>query len=117
MKAIPSRDFGVTDHVKRQAQKNRKTIRDHHRKDGNHAKEERVTDWTVQVLEQWGRYQVIERIGRNNPDSAALLGVQPPHLNSNALVAAAYAQASSSTWPAAMTSSQRNRRDGRMLMA
>src|SRR6185295_12818616 len=39
------------DHVKRQAQKNRKTLRDHHRKDGNHAKEERVTDWTVQVLE------------------------------------------------------------------
>jgi Zn-dependent M28 family amino/carboxypeptidase len=31
-----------------------------------------------------------DMIGRNNPDSAALLGVQPPHLNSNALVAAAY---------------------------
>jgi Zn-dependent M28 family amino/carboxypeptidase len=28
-------------------------------------------------------------IGRNNPDSAALLGTQPPHRNSNALVAAA----------------------------
>ena len=39
------------DHVKRQAQKNRKTRRDHHRKDGNNAKAERVTDWTVQVLE------------------------------------------------------------------
>src|SRR5438309_3110846 len=39
------------DHLKRQAQKNRKTIRDHHRKDGNHAKADRVTDWTVQVLE------------------------------------------------------------------
>lgn len=39
------------DHLKRQAQKNRKKIRDHHRKDGNHAKAERVTDWTVQVLE------------------------------------------------------------------
>jgi putative sigma-54 modulation protein len=38
------------DHVKRQAQKNRKTLRDHHRRDGNNAKE-RVTDWTVQVLE------------------------------------------------------------------
>jgi putative sigma-54 modulation protein len=36
------------DHVKRQAQKNRKTIRDHHRKDGNRTK---VSDWTVQVLE------------------------------------------------------------------
>src|SRR5438874_6784097 len=45
------------DHVKRQAQKNRKTIRDHHRKDGNHAKEDRVTDWTVQVLEP-GRLRV-----------------------------------------------------------
>ena len=31
-----------------------------------------------------------DMIGRNSPDSAALLGVQPPHLNSNALVAAAY---------------------------
>src|SRR6267378_4201374 len=34
------------DHVKRQAQKNRKTIRDHHRKDGSRNKES-VTDWTV----------------------------------------------------------------------
>lgn len=32
-----------------------------------------------------------DMIGRNNPDSAALLGVQPPHLNSKALAAAAYA--------------------------
>src|SRR5258708_3314201 len=39
------------DHLKGQAQKNRKKIRDHHRKDGNHAKEDRVTDWTVQVLD------------------------------------------------------------------
>ena len=40
------------DHVKRQAQKNRKTIRDHHRKDGGRDKVDRaVTDWTVQVLE------------------------------------------------------------------
>jgi Zn-dependent M28 family amino/carboxypeptidase len=31
-----------------------------------------------------------DMIGRNHPDSAALLGVQPPHLNTNALVAAAY---------------------------
>jgi putative sigma-54 modulation protein len=35
------------DHVKRQAQKNRKKIRDHHRNRGS----EPVTDWTVQVLE------------------------------------------------------------------
>lgn len=30
-----------------------------------------------------------DMIGRNDPDSAALLGVQPPHKNSNALVTAA----------------------------
>ena len=38
------------DHVKRQAQKHRKTIRDHHRKDGGRSKVQ-VTDWTVSVLE------------------------------------------------------------------
>jgi putative sigma-54 modulation protein len=38
------------DHLKRQAQKNRKKLRDHHRKDGNHAKAE-ITEWAVQVLE------------------------------------------------------------------
>jgi hypothetical protein len=32
-----------------------------------------------------------DMLGRNHPDSAALLGVQPPHRNSPALVAAAYA--------------------------
>jgi putative sigma-54 modulation protein len=37
------------DHLKRQAQKNRKKIRDHHRKDGNGRKE--ITEWAVQVLE------------------------------------------------------------------
>jgi putative sigma-54 modulation protein len=44
------------DHLKRQAQKNRKKLRDHHRKDGNRNKEQ-VTDWTVQVLEP-GRLRV-----------------------------------------------------------
>jgi ribosome hibernation promoting factor len=40
------------DHVKRQAQKNRSTIRDHHRKDGSRNKTaEPVTQWAVQVLE------------------------------------------------------------------
>jgi putative sigma-54 modulation protein len=39
------------DHVKRQAQKNRKTIRDHHRKDGSRNKSEGVTEWNVNVLE------------------------------------------------------------------
>ena len=37
------------DHLKRQAQKNRKKIRDHHRKEGNGHKP--VTQWSVQVLE------------------------------------------------------------------
>ncbi|HEX6094867.1 MAG TPA: ribosome-associated translation inhibitor RaiA [Thermoanaerobaculia bacterium] len=37
------------DHLKRQAQKNRKKIRDHHRKEGNGRKN--VTEWSVQVLE------------------------------------------------------------------
>src|SRR6185503_12049296 len=46
--SMPDAINQALDHVKRQAQKNRKTLRDHHRKDGNHAKEERVTDWTVQ---------------------------------------------------------------------
>ena len=41
------------DHVKRQAQKNRSTIRDHHRKDGglNKTVAGLVTQWSVQVLE------------------------------------------------------------------
>jgi putative sigma-54 modulation protein len=39
------------DHLKRQAQKNRKKIRDHHRKDGIEAKKSEVTEWSVQVLE------------------------------------------------------------------
>ncbi|MEA2162953.1 MAG: putative sigma-54 modulation protein [Thermoanaerobaculia bacterium] len=41
------------DHVKRQAQKNRKTIRDHHRKDGGREKAVagQITEWAVQVLE------------------------------------------------------------------
>ena len=37
------------DHIKRQAQKHREKIRDHHRADGLQSK---VTDWTVNVLER-----------------------------------------------------------------
>ncbi len=37
------------DHLKRQAQKNREKIRDHHRKEGNGRKA--ITEWSVQVLE------------------------------------------------------------------
>ncbi len=39
----------AVDHLKRQAQKNRKKVRDHHRKEGNGRKA--VTEWAVQVLE------------------------------------------------------------------
>src|SRR5260370_24337468 len=52
------------DHVKRQAQQNRKKIRDHHRKDGNHAKVDRVTEWAVQVLEPG---HLRERKGARSP--------------------------------------------------
>jgi putative sigma-54 modulation protein len=58
VKAVQESDESMTDainrtidHIKSQAQKNRKKIRDHHRKDGNHAKADRVTDWTVQVID------------------------------------------------------------------
>ena len=41
------------DHVKRQAQKNRKKLRDHHRNDhGEHAFTPDITEWAVQVLER-----------------------------------------------------------------
>jgi putative sigma-54 modulation protein len=42
----------AVDHVKRQAQKNRKKLRDHHRHDdGNGAFTPDITEWAVQVLE------------------------------------------------------------------
>jgi putative sigma-54 modulation protein len=44
------------DHLKLQAQKNRKKLRDHHRKDRDR-NQDQVTDWTVQVLEP-GRIRV-----------------------------------------------------------
>jgi putative sigma-54 modulation protein len=51
------------DHLKRQAQKNRKKIRDHHRKEGNGRKD--VTEWSVQVLEPGQlREQTEERLPR-----------------------------------------------------
>jgi len=58
VKTIQESDESMTDainaaidHLKRQAQKNRKKIRDHHRKDGNSVKSSSVTEWAVQVLE------------------------------------------------------------------
>lgn len=53
----------AVDHLKRQAQKNRKKLRDHHRKDGNHAKSA-ITEWAVQVLEP---AQLRESGGDNRP--------------------------------------------------
>lgn len=48
--SMPDAINAALDHLKRQAQKNRKKIRDHHRKDGNSVKSS-VTEWAVQVLE------------------------------------------------------------------
>jgi putative sigma-54 modulation protein len=52
----------AVDHVKRQAQKNRKTIRDHHRKDGGNAKAAGPDQWAVQVLDP-------QRLRGDNGDS------------------------------------------------
>lgn len=49
--SMPDAINATIDHLKRQAQKNRRKIRDHHRKDGNQNKADRVTDWTVQVID------------------------------------------------------------------
>src|SRR6266550_3291541 len=58
VKAVQESDESMQDainlaleHLKRQAQKNRKKIRDHHRKDGNDVKANQVTEWAVQVLD------------------------------------------------------------------
>ena len=56
----------AVDHLKRQAQKNRKKIRDHHRAAGNGRKES-VTEWSVQVLEPGRlREQNLPRIIKTN---------------------------------------------------
>ena len=71
------------DHVKRQAQKHRNTIRDHHRKDGNNHKVERaaITDWTVQVLDP-GKLRV-----RNRPRivKTNMLPIRPMSIEEAAL--------------------------------
>jgi len=59
VKAVQESDESMQDainlsleHLKRQAQKNRNKLRDHHRKDGNTVKGQgQVTEWAVQVLE------------------------------------------------------------------
>ncbi|HKO01755.1 MAG TPA: HPF/RaiA family ribosome-associated protein, partial [Thermoanaerobaculia bacterium] len=71
------------DHLKRQAQKNRKKLRDHHRKDGNNHKVERaaITDWTVQVLDP-GKLRV-----RNRPRivKTNMLPIRPMSIEEAAL--------------------------------
>ena len=71
------------DHLKRQAQKNRKKLRDHHRKDGNNHKAERadITDWTVQVLDP-GKLRV-----RNRPRivKTNMLPIRPMSIEEAAL--------------------------------
>jgi putative sigma-54 modulation protein len=51
--SMPDAINRALDHVKRQAQKNRSTIRDHHRKSGslNKTTAGLITQWSVQVLE------------------------------------------------------------------
>ncbi|HYH08279.1 MAG TPA: ribosome-associated translation inhibitor RaiA [Thermoanaerobaculia bacterium] len=57
------------DHVKRQAQKNRKKIRDHHRHDnGDGAFTPDITEWAVQVLEPGNlRQEGEDEDGTRNP--------------------------------------------------
>lgn len=71
------------DHVKRQAQKNRKTIRDHHRKDGNRNKEQ-VTDWTVNVLEP-GKLRVEGDHNRPRVIKSSSLPIRPMSIEEAAL--------------------------------
>jgi len=71
------------DHLKRQAQKNRKKIRDHHRKDGNRNKE-RVTDWTVQILEP-GRLRVEGDHNRRRIIKTTNLPIRPMSIEEAAL--------------------------------
>ncbi len=50
-RAVQDAINAAIDHMKRQAQKNREKLRDHHRKDGNSAKAAQPEEWAVQVLE------------------------------------------------------------------
>jgi len=74
VKAVQESDVSMADainatidHLKRQAQKHREKIRDHHRKSGNQDKtEDRVTDWTVQVIDPKKIRLTSKRIIRTN---------------------------------------------------
>jgi putative sigma-54 modulation protein len=63
------------DHLKRQAQKNRKKLRDHHRKDGKASQSAPVTDWTVKVLDPRNL-----RNAATGPDSSTPRIIKTNHL-------------------------------------
>jgi len=71
------------DHLKRQAQKNRRKIRDHHRRDGSRNKSQ-VTDWTVQVLEP-GRLRVEGDHNRPRIIKTTSLPIRPMSIEEAAL--------------------------------
>ena len=60
--SMPDAVNAAIDHVKRQAQKNRKTIRDHHRNGRVKSAGAAITEWSVQVLER-GRFR--ETLGQS----------------------------------------------------
>jgi putative sigma-54 modulation protein len=72
----------AVDHVKRQAQKNRKKIRDHHR--AARPKGDVVTDWTVQVLEP-GRLRETDDHNRPRIIKTNSLPIRPMSIEEAAL--------------------------------
>src|SRR5258708_20650357 len=57
----------AVDHLKRQAQKNRKKLRDHHRKDGKASLAAPETDWTVKALEPGNLRNAATHPGASSP--------------------------------------------------
>ena len=66
--SMPDAINAALDHIKRQAQKNREKIRDHHRDAGSRSKTD-VTDWTVNVIEP-GRIREAALAGSDGGSSA-----------------------------------------------
>jgi putative sigma-54 modulation protein len=76
---------GTLDHLKRQAQKNREKIRDHHRKDGAASKSAPVTDWTVQILDPVRLRDNGEAAGRPRIIKTSNLPIRPMSIEDAAL--------------------------------
>jgi len=72
----------AVDHVKRQAQKNREKIRDHHR--AERGATDQVTDWTVQVLEP-GRLREMNDHNRRRIIKTNNLPIRPMSIEDAAL--------------------------------